>query len=150
MRNINVWHTVCVSHHHFLSLLLHHPYSPSCSRGSWRKLASLEGGHVKTDWASNWALKTSHAGHWDRWGVGSRSHGGGLLPHSVYFVTDMRLCFLATRAFVAVCRLSALRHMGPLCCTGFSFQWLLRLQPRTVGSELSHCNPQALERASFQ
>ena len=35
-------------------------YSPSCSRGSWRRLASLEWGeHVRTGWASNWALKTS-------------------------------------------------------------------------------------------
>lgn len=151
MRNINVWHTVCVSHHHFLSPSSS-SYSPSCSRGSWRRLASLEGGgHVRTDWASNWALKTS-CRTLGQVGCGQqKSRRGFVASQCVFCDRHASLFFWLHGAFVAVCRLSAAAAHGatllhrllisvasPAAATGS--RWARRL---------SHCSPQALERASF-
>lgn len=152
MRNINVWHTVCVSHHHFLSLLLlhhtHHPVPEDLGEGwhPWRG-----GGHVRTDWASNWALKTSRR-TLGQVGCGQqKSRRGFVASQCVFCDRHASLFFWLHGAFVAVCRLSAAAAHGatllhrllisvasPAAATGS--RWARRL---------SHCSPQALERASF-
>lgn len=145
-----VWHTVCVSLFIIFFPLLHHHITILFQR-ILEKAGILEGGgHVRTDWASNWALKTS-CGTLGQVGGQQKSRRG--CCHSVYFVTDT--CVSVFFGYTGPSSLCAgflqLRHMGhsllhrflisvasPAAATGS--RWARRL---------SHCSPQALERASF-
>ena len=113
-------------------------YSTSCSRGSWRRLASLEwGGHVRTDWASNWALKTSHKTLGQMGCEQQKSQRDFVASQCVFCDRHGSPFFFPLHwAFTAVCRLSLVAAHGgysSLECAGFSLQWLLWLQPQAVG-----------------
>ena len=97
------------------------------------------GGHVRTDWASNWALKSS-CRTLGQMGCGQQKSQRDFVvswcvfhdQHGSTIFGGKGLCW----ALIAVCRLSLVAAHGghsSLQGSGFSSQWLLLLQPQAVG-----------------